>query len=195
VDSGDVIAEVKRDKPFYDASGGGMTLSGGEPMAQLAFARALLEAAKREGVHRCMETCGVAPRSAFEAVRPLVDLFLFDVKDTSNSYHMRHTGSPLTGVLANLRYLHDHGADIRLRLPLIPGLNDRPDHFSGVAALVSTLPGLAGVEIMPYHKLGLDKDRRFGLSREACLPEESVSKALLGDWVGRLKALGVEVIN
>ena len=195
VNVSEVMAEVMRDKPFYGSSGGGLTLSGGEPMMQVEFAEALLETAGHEGVHRCVETCGEAPISAFETVIPHVDLFLFDIKDTDNSYHIKHTGSPNTRILANLRYIHDHGAKIRLRLPIIPGFNDRPDHFAGIASLVATLPDLCGVEIMPYHKLGLDKDRRFGLSRKAGLPEESTHTSTLCSWIDSLAAVGVNVIN
>lgn len=190
----EVMAEVVRDKPFYGSSGG-LTLSGGEPMVQIAFTEALLDAAGNEDLHRCVETCGAVPISAFDVMMPKVDLFLFDIKDTDNSFHIKHTGHPNTQIIANLRYLHDHGAKIRLRLPLIPGFNDRPDHFAGIASLVDTLPNLCGVEIMPYHKLGLDKNRRFGLSRDANLPDTSVSKSTLCMWIDRLEALGVNVIN
>lgn len=192
----EIISEVVRDKPFYESSGGGLTLSGGEPLLQMGFAKALLEAAGRNGVHRCVETCGAVPLSEFKDVISYVDLFLFDIKDMNNTRHIDHTGAPNTQILANLRYLHDDGAKIRLRLPLIPGFNDHSDHFDGVAALVSTLPNLCGVEVMPYHKLGLDKDRRFGLTRHMqLLRESSVPPSLLRDCIDRLRAVGVNVTN
>lgn len=190
-----VMAEVMRDEPFHTSSGGGLTLSGGEPMMQIQFAKSLLEAAGHENVHRCLETSGEAPMSAFEAVTPHVDLFLFDIKDTDDSYHIQYTGSSNTRILANLKYLHDNGAKVRLRLPIIPGFNDRPDHFSGLASLVRMLPNLCGVEIMPYHKLGLDKDKRFGLSRTVSLPNASTRKSTLDAWIDSLAAVGVNVIN
>ncbi len=191
----DVIDEAIRDRPFYDASGGGLTLSGGEPMVQIEFALALLEAAGNEGLHRCMETCGAVPAEALEKAIPMVDLFLFDIKDTSNSHHLKHTGSPNTRILANLRFLHDRGAMVRLRLPIVPGFNDRQDHFAGIASLVRTLPDLQGVEIMPYHPLGLDKDERFALPRRVGLPDSPADQSVLRDWIDQLEALGVQVTN
>jgi pyruvate formate lyase activating enzyme len=191
----EIISEVLRDEPFYESSGGGLTLSGGEPLWQIDFAKALLKAAGRNGIHRCVETCGAVPISAFKDVMSHVDLFLFDLKDTVNTRHIVHTGVPNTQILGNLRYLHDNGAEIRLRLPVIPDLNDSSDHFDGIAALVATLPNLCGVEIMPYHKLGLDKDRRFGLTRDVQLPRESAPSSRLRDWMDRLSAVGVNVKN
>jgi pyruvate formate lyase activating enzyme len=189
----DVIATVLRDESFYRTSGGGMTLSGGEPLAQVDFSEALLKTAKASALNCCIETSGQADFSCFERVLPLVDLFLFDLKETDAARHEQFTGVPNTLILENLRTLHRRGAKIRLRLPIIPGFNDREDHFSAVAALAGSLPGLEGVEIVPYHPLGLSKLESLGLERrdetESSLPET----ATIQRWVQQFADNGLAV--
>ena len=190
----EVLATVLRDKPFYDNSGGGMTLSGGEPLMQPEFAEALLRAAREEGLNCCVETSGFAAHAVLRRVQPLVDLFFFDVKDTTDASHRRLTGVSNTVILANLRALHDDGARIVLRLPIVPNLNDREDHFQGVAALVKTLPRLEGVEIMPHHPLGNAKWERLGAGEGRGIAESPDRETVAG-WAARLAALGVTVMN
>ncbi|MCC7490965.1 MAG: glycyl-radical enzyme activating protein [Fimbriimonadaceae bacterium] len=188
----EILDEVLRDRIFYDSSGGGMTLSGGEPLAQLEFAAALLTAARRAGVATAVETCGYVPPAHLEQVRPLVDLFLFDLKETDPARHAAWCGQEPARILANLQALHDRGAAIWLRLPLVPGLNARPDHFAAVAAQVRALPRLQAVEVMPYHRLGSAKRERLGLpATDAGL--EPPSAELVADWIAALRALGVPV--
>jgi glycyl-radical enzyme activating protein len=160
-----VMAEVVRDRAFYAASGGGLTISGGEPTIQLEFCLALLRAAKAAGISTCVETCGVAPRDTYALLLPLTDLFLFDYKATDPVRHAALTGGSNELILGNLRWLHAHGAAIRLRCPLIPGVNDDAAHLRAVAALSTELPGLRGVEILPYHESGAGKYERLGRTR------------------------------
>jgi len=189
----DVLNEVMRDKPFYSTSGGGMTLSGGEPLMQMEFTEALLKGAKAEGVHCCVETSGFAAFSCLERILPLVDLFLYDVKDTDKARHVEFTGVPNDVILRNIKKLHGGGARVRLRLPLIPGCNDRDDHFRGVADLVKTMPNLEGIQIMPYHALGRSKLARMGFTcsdwTECQTPEPETIQA----WIDRFAELGVNV--
>jgi pyruvate formate lyase activating enzyme len=130
---------------------------------QADFAQALCEGAKGQGIHCAMETCGYTDPGCLERLAGVVDLFLFDLKETDPRLHQEFTGVPLAPILANLRRLHDMDAAVVLRLPLVPGLNDRPDHFEAVARLVNTLPKLKGVERIPYHPMGRSKLERFGL--------------------------------
>ena len=192
---GEVIDEVLRDQPFYQTSGGGMTLSGGEPLAQLEFSLALLQEAKTAGLHTAIETCGYVHFRAFEQVLPFVDLFLYDIKDMDNAHHKEFTGKPNTRILENLTRLHGSGAHILLRLPLIPGYNDRPDHFNAIAGLVKQLPNLVGVEVMPYHRLGNSKHERFGLPQS--MPDEipAADQAATSGWLKSLTDLGVKTLN
>jgi pyruvate formate lyase activating enzyme len=157
-----VMAEVVKDRAFYAASGGGLTLSGGEPTAQLEFCLALLQAAKAAGISTCVETCGVAPRESFEALLPFTDLFLFDYKASDPELRASLTGASNALSLANLRWLHAQGAAIRLRCPLIPGVNDDAMHLRSIASLSAELTGLQGVEILPYHGSGAVKYERLG---------------------------------
>ena len=159
----DVMAIVLRDRDYYASSGGGMTLSGGEPLFQPEFAEALLKAAKEERLHCAIETSGFAEWDVFKRLPPVVDLFLYDCKETSPQLHESFTGQSNVQIRANLRKLHSAGANILLRCPMIPEFNARAEHLDGVAALARELPKLKGVELLPYHRLGRAKLNRFGL--------------------------------
>lgn len=159
---GEVMEEVMKDKAFYDNSGGGITISGGEPLLQFEFTRHLLLASREERLHTCVETCGYGSYARFESLRSLVDLFLYDFKEASPERHKKFTGVSNRPILGNLRRLHGAGARIVLRLPLIPGLNATPEHLKACGQLARSLPRLEGVEVMPFHHLGLSKNTRFG---------------------------------
>lgn len=191
----EVMDLVRRDRPFYQASGGGLTLSGGEPTLQFPFVCALLAAARAEGVHTCVETCGFGPADHFARLLPLVDLFLFDVKETDEERHRAFTGVGRQTILANLRLIHGQGGRVRLRLPLIPGYNARPDHFAAVAELVHSLPGLEGVELMPYHRLGTGKRERLGLEPAGLKGVTPPTEAEVAAWIAAFAALGVKLLN
>jgi pyruvate formate lyase activating enzyme len=157
-----VLAEVMKDEPFYETSGGGMTVSGGEPMAQFAFTQALLAAAKTKGLHTCIETSGFATRAQYKAIYRNVDLFLYDLKETDPAHHQEWTGVALKPIRENLLALDRMGSRIILRCPIIPGMNDRADHLSGIAAVANELSHLIEIHLMPYHPLGLSKSERLG---------------------------------
>ncbi|MBQ3141333.1 MAG: glycyl-radical enzyme activating protein [Clostridia bacterium] len=157
----EVMTEVLRDRDFY-CNGGGLTLSGGEPLAQPEFALALLRAAKAEGLHTCIETCGFAKWETVDAVRPFVDLFLYDYKLTDPEEHRRCTGVSNRRILENLRLLNENGASVILRCPIIPGINDTPQHFSGIASLAEELDCIKAIDVEPYHPLGSSKAALLG---------------------------------
>ena len=190
----DVVSEVRQDQPFYETSGGGMTLSGGEPLEQFEFCLALLREARQAGLHNCLDTTGLAATERVLRTLPLVDMYLFDVKDTDPDRHRAHTGVGNELILANLRRLHAEGAAIRVRVPLIPGANDREDNFRGIARLAAELPNLEGIELMPYHGLGAGKLTRLGRPedpRDVRTPDA----ATINGWIDRLAGLGVTVKN
>ncbi len=157
-----VLHEVLQDQPFYSRSGGGLTLSGGEPTAQIEFALALLEAAKRVGLHCCIETSGYSSWQNFAQLLPFVDLFLFDYKESNAKRHLEYVGQSNEVILRNLKALHDHGAKIQLQCPIVPGYNDREEHLQAICAIAKNLPGLVGMRLLAYHPLGTDKLRKLG---------------------------------
>jgi pyruvate formate lyase activating enzyme len=190
----EVLAEVLRDRPFYEASGsGGLTLSGGEPLRQADFSAALLRAARAEALHTAVETCGAVPWAAVAGALPWTDLFFWDLKVLDPARHRALTGADNGVILANLRRLHAAGATVVLRLPLVPGCNDDEANLAAAAALVASLPRLAGVEVMPYHPLGDGKARELGLAPADRFTAETPSPELVRRWEDRLRAAGATV--
>ena len=158
----EILKEVLKDKAFYKNSGGGMTVSGGEPLMKPEFTLSLLKAAKEEGLHNCMETSGFARWEDIEVLIPYVDLFLWDVKETDSVRHKEYTGVPNERILENLRRLNKAGAGIVLRCPIIPGYNDRKEHLEAIAALAEELENVQRVDVEPYHPLGKSKSEDLG---------------------------------
>ncbi|MCE5237413.1 glycyl-radical enzyme activating protein [bacterium] len=147
----DVAAAVLEDRTFYATSGGGCTMSGGEPLWQAAFCAEVFRLLRAEGIHCAVDTSGAVDWEAFATVVPVTDLFLLDVKHTDDRHHQQHTGSPVAGILDNLRKLAGCGVPIEVRIPTIPGFNADEASFTGIAELLSGLPNLVGVRLLPYH--------------------------------------------
>jgi glycyl-radical enzyme activating protein len=186
-----IMATILRDRLFYEQSGGGLTISGGEPMLQADFTLALLQAARAEGIHTCLDTCGWASQRAFEQVLPFVDLFLFDFKASDPAAHKELTGVSNELILSNLDFLVRKGASIRLRCPLIPGINDTPEHLEGIASLHQRYPGLDGIDLMAYHNVGNAKYERYRLKNP--LPDlKTTDESTKQAWLETLHALGCE---
>jgi pyruvate formate lyase activating enzyme len=159
----EILAEVMKDKPFYDNSGGGVTVSGGEPAMQEEFLLDLIALLKEQKLHVTLETSGFCDFKLFESLLPHVDLFLYDYKETDPGLHRKYTGVPNTLILENLEKLSAAGAKIVLRCPIIPSLNDREDHFRGIAAVSIKYRNIEGAELLPYHNLAKSKAGRMNL--------------------------------
>lgn len=157
-----VIAEVLKDRDFYAVSGGGMTVSGGEPLLHLAPVRALLEAAKRHGLDTCVQTSGAVPQGHLAAVLGLVDLFQFDLKHMNAGRHRELTGVGHERIHQNAAFLMERRAPVQFRMPLVPGLNDDAEHLAQVARFVRGL-GATELRLLPYHRLYLEKYTALGL--------------------------------
>jgi pyruvate formate lyase activating enzyme len=155
----EVIAVAERDRPFYDESGGGVTFSGGEPLMQPDFLLACLAEAKARGLHAVVDTCGAAPPAVVREVAALADLFLFDLKVVDPVRHRELTGWRAEPILANLRLLDDLGAEVWLRLPLVPGYTDG-SNLEAIAGLARGLRNIRRLHLLPYHRLGADKRAR-----------------------------------
>ncbi len=185
----DIFDEVKNDMDFYKASGGGVTLSGGEPMLQPEAALELLKMCREAGIHTCLETCGYASWKHYEKLLPYTGIFLFDYKDTGSGRHKKLTGVDNGLILSNLELLYKKGAEIILRCPLIPGVNDTEDHLRGIAGLAEKYPRLMGIEIMPYHNMGVSKGAGIGLE-SGQLALENTNQETKDRWLDILKQSG-----
>ena len=161
-DTAEIVRVCLRDRPFYETSGGGVTLSGGEPLLQPEAAFEVLSACRVENVHTAIETAGNVPWDVFERVLPVTDLFLFDIKGIDPALHQKNTGVSNEGILENARRLAKTGADVRFRMPYVPGYTD-------VEA-----PSVAGfarecgrpLELMAYHNIALGKYAALGRTYE-----------------------------
>jgi len=187
-----VLRESLRDVPFYDQSGGGVTFSGGEPTAQPEFLEAALRACKERGLHTTVDTCGHAPFGVFERIGDLTDLFLFDLKLMDNRSHREHTGMANDLILANLNRLAQMGANIWIRVPLVPEITDSEENLSAIAEFLVPLPSIRRINLLPYNKLGEDKIARYQLARKN-LNQMTQTGAALIQKAARFSALGFEV--
>ena len=157
----ELLAEIERDRPFYDESGGGVTFSGGEPLLQPEFLLALLKGCRERGIHTVVDTAGFAPWEVFEAIRGYVDLFLYDLKLLDDERHRRYTGVSNGPILRNLRRLSERGHEIVLRVPVVPGVNDDDECLRRIGAWAASLPHLRAIEPLAYHRIGVEKYRRL----------------------------------
>lgn len=190
----EVLAEIEKDSIYYNESGGGVTLSGGEPLFQYEFTTEILRECKARGIHTCVETSGFMSEERFRAVQPLVDLFLFDYKATGVETHRALTGVDTTAILRNLTILRDTAAPVILRCPLIPGVNDSPEHLHAIANLAQTHSNVQAVELMAYHDFARDKFRRIG--REYAYPDISTAEEqVTAGWFAAIRAAGYEGVR
>lgn len=158
----EVMAQVKREIPFYEESGGGVTFSGGEPLMQPTFLSELLKACRREEIHTTVDTSGFANWNVFEQIRGDVDLFLFDLKHMDSVRHREVTGVPNEVILDNLKKLSERGHKVLARIPLIPGINDDEENLHASGKFLASLPSLQGVELMGYHDIAEAKYQALG---------------------------------
>ena len=165
----EVLRKVEGDRLFYEESGGGITLSGGEPLMHPEFCAALLDAARAKGLHTAVESCAFASREAVDAVFSRADLALLDVKHTDSSAHERLTGVPNEKILDNIRHVRfDLGVPVVLRMPTVPGLNDSEENVAAAADFAKSLG--APLCLLPYHRLGLGKLDALGRPRGEDIP-------------------------
>jgi len=163
------VEAVLEDRNFYVHSGGGCTLSGGEPLGQAGFCAALLERLREQGVHCAIDTCGAAAWQAFEAVLPHTDLFLYDVKHTDEQRHEEWTGSSNRQILGNLERLAQRGVPIEIRVPVIPGFNADAESLVAIGTWLGRLANVSAVRLLPYHSLARSKYEAVG--RPDTLPD------------------------
>jgi len=164
-----VFAEVVREREFFLQSGGGVTLSGGEPLLYPDFAGALFRLLRENGIHTALDTCGMVNFAAFERVLPFSDLVLYDVKGMDPEKHRSNTGSGNAVILENLRRLGKLNVPVEIRMPVVPGCNDEESEFAAAGRFLAGLPMVKSVRLLAYHAMARDKYRMCG--RQDTMPE------------------------
>jgi pyruvate formate lyase activating enzyme len=159
----EVLTEVLKDEVFYDESGGGITISGGEPLQQADFVEALLAACKARRMHTVLDTSGFADPGVLRRVSEHVDLFFYDLKLMNSERHLRSTGVKNDLILQNLKMLAEGGSAVTVRVPILPGVNDDIENLDALSVYLSPL-GVRDIDLLPYHELGNGKYRRLNLS-------------------------------
>jgi len=157
----DVIREIDKDVLFFDESGGGATFSGGEPLMQPDFLRALLHACRQRGIHTVVDTCGHAPDDVFRSIVDAADLFLFDLKLMDDALHREYTGASNGLILQNLQTLDARRHPTVIRIPLIPGITDTEKNMSETIDFLAALSSIHDVALLPYHRTGSGKYERI----------------------------------
>lgn len=187
----EVLAEIEKDRVFYDESGGGVTFSGGEPLLQSEFLCELLQACHERGIHTAIDTAGYAPWETIARVSAVTNVFLYDIKHMDSAKHEELTGVPNELIVENLKRLSQIHEDIRLRVPIIPGHNDDADNLLRTGRLAVEL-GILQVHILPYHDTGREKYARVGeVYRLADV--HSPSEERMQKIVQQLNSLGLKV--
>jgi pyruvate formate lyase activating enzyme len=158
----EIVARVSKDLPFYEHSGGGVTISGGEPLSQPAFTLELLKGLRERGIHTALDTTGYAPYENLEAVLPYTDLFLYDLKHMDSAQHRAAVGVPNELILENARKLAAAGGKLQVRVPIVPRFNDAGKNLRATGAFCKSLGGAVTViQLLPYHNLGVMKYQRL----------------------------------
>lgn len=171
VDSTTLVEEIAADLPYFLESGGGVTISGGEPFCQLEFTTEVLKKCKNRGVHTAVETNLSCSTSKIEEVLPYVDMWLVDLKSADASIHKAQTGVDNRQIINNIKYLSDRGCRLVVRTPVIPHVNDRDEDIIKICEILSPLSVLK-YELLPFHALGFDKFTQFGIENPIKEPIE-----------------------
>ena len=188
-----VLKVIERDRVFYDQSGGGVSLSGGEPLLQPEFSLSLLKACKERGIHTAVDTCGHVDSDVLMRISEHVDLFLYDLKLINDEKHEKFTGVSNRLILENLKELSDSGQKMVVRLPLVPGINDDETNIQEVGEFFSSLGGVKEINVLPYHKGGVEKSRRLNASEDHLYNNSPPSDETLSRVEKKLKSFGLKV--
>lgn len=190
----EVTGIAERDRVFMEQSGGGVTFSGGEPLMQEDFLFEALTLFKESGVHTAVDTCGHVNAVSLSRIMTVTSLFLYDLKHIDASEHERYTGVSNQLIISNLDMLLDRGADVILRIPVIPGVTARADYMEKLGDFIKNhrSSGLREINLLPYHKTGSSKYVRFRLD-DRMKEEEALSDGYLDEYAEILKITGIPV--
>lgn len=187
----ELLPILLQDKEFYDNSGGGVTLSGGECLMQPEFAAALAKALTEKGVRVNIDTCGFVSRSALEGVIPYTDTFLYDLKAIDSQVHKRCTGQKNGIILENLEYLCSRGCKIEIRYPLVMGYNDK--ECAKIGEFLQNKPGITRIKVLQYHDFSASRYAALGM--ENTLPQVTTTLEDVEHAVATLKTFGLHAIG
>ena len=188
----EVVDEVLRDRPFYERSGGGVTLSGGEPLLQLEFARGILARCRNEGLNTAIETAANLPWEQIASILPLTDLVMIDIKLLDDRAHRGCTGVSNRRILENAKRLGQQDTPLIVRTPVVPGVNDDPQWIVPIAAFAARLPNLLYYELLPYHPMASGKYESLGMDYKA-KDLESPSREQMQTLAEAARQCGIEV--
>ena len=178
----EIMDEVKKDSIYYRRSGGGITLSGGEVLAQPSFAKAILEACNTAGINTAIETSGFASFEAIEPLIPFVNLFLYDVKHVSDEKHRIFTGQSNSLILSNLMKLSERNTPLIVRIPVIPTFNHTAEEIESITRYVASVKGVKEIHLLPYHRLGESKyqglEQNYEFNSIEPMSQEDMNKLL-----------------
>lgn len=161
----ELMDEIRKDRIFFDESGGGVTFSGGEPLLQHEFLAEILALCRKEGIHAAIDTSGYVPVEILGKIAPVCDLFLYDLKLFDETLHRKYTGVSNRNILRNLFFLAESGAKVILRRPVIPSINDMPQETLALKKLLSKLgSSISVLHLLPYHSIARNKYRKAGIA-------------------------------
>ena len=183
-----IMEEIRKDRAFYDESGGGVTFSGGEPLLQAEAVQELARRCREEQIHTAVETAGSVPWPKIEGILPWLDLLYFDLKHIDSEAHRRYTGVPLELILANLRRAGECFENLVVRIPVVPGVNATRQTMTQMFSFLHENTQVRRVELLPFHRLGLAKYEGLGMdyamaeidnmSKEDCAPFAEIGRTL-----------------
>ena len=186
-----LMKEIIKDEVFYEESNGGVTFSGGEPLMHADYLYNILKICKDKGIHTTVDTSGYASWKQFEKIVDNVDLFLFDIKHMNNEKHIKYTGVENVIILENLKKLSQRGSNIYIRMPLIAGINDDDENIDAAVDFLSNL-NLIHVDLLPYHKMGMDKYRRLNIEYKLSGLEKP-SDEVMNKISEKFKSAGIKI--
>ncbi|MBU3145072.1 trans-4-hydroxy-L-proline dehydratase activase [Clostridium sp. CF012] len=186
-----LMKEIIKDEVFYEESNGGVTFSGGEPLMHADYLYNILKICKDKGIHTTVDTSGYASWKQFEKIVDNVDLFLFDIKHMNNEKHIKYTGVENVIILENLKKLSQRGSNIYIRMPLIAGINDDDETIDAAVDFLSKI-NLIHVDLLPYHKMGMDKYRRLNIEYKLSGLEKP-SDEVMNKISEKFKSAGIKI--
>ena len=188
----EVIAEVEKDALFYETSGGGVTFSGGEPLAQADFLYELLCESKNLGIHTAVDTSCYAGQDVLKRISEQTDMFLCDIKHMDDKTHREITGVGNKGILENIRWLGENGKAIIIRIPCIGGVNDSDENISATGEFIRLLKGVLRVDVLEYNEGGVHKDARL-IGEDNIIEMSAAGEGVVSSMASKLESLGLNV--